>query len=169
MDTPTLVRIAFVLVVPAVAAGWLAWELSRKPKRVVRLTTDGVQEATVLVRNGYHPETIRVRAGWPVRLVFQRAEATPCSSRVYLAEPPLSRYLPPFAATAIVFTPDRVGTYLFTCEEGRFRGRLIVEPPSRASRLSRASQDPLSTASVVRAMLGAKRPAERRVATLEGI
>jgi hypothetical protein len=169
MDIPALVRIAFVLVVTAVAVGWLAWERSRKPRRVVMLTTDGFQEATIVVRNGYHPETIRVRAGQPVRLVFQRLDDRPCSSRVYLAEPPLSRYLPPFVATAIVFTPSRIGTFLFTCEEGRYRGRIIVEPHTRPSRLLQDSQDPLSVASAVRAMLGAKRLAERHRAMLEGI
>ena len=89
-----------------------------------------MQEVTVLVRNGYHPDTIRIRAGRPVHLVFQRAEDNFCTSRVYLAEPRISRYLPPFTATAIVFTPTLVGTHLFTCEEGRHRGYLIVERPA---------------------------------------
>lgn len=136
MDTPVLTGIALTLVAAAATLGWLAWERSRKSRVGSMPEADRIQEATILVRHGFHPDTIRLRAGRPVRLVFQRAEDDPCSSRVYLAEPPLNRYLPAFTATAIVFTPDRVGSHLFTCEEGRFRGRLIVEPPMPARRWS---------------------------------
>ena len=93
------------------------------------VATDGAQEVTIRVRDGYHPDTIRVRAGCPVRLIFQRENDDPCAARVYLSEPPLSRPLTPFAATTVTFTPRQVGDHLFTCEEGRFRGHLIVEPP----------------------------------------
>lgn len=103
---------------------WLRWGAER-----ARLATDGVQEVTIRVRNGYHPNTIRVRAGSPVRLIFQREDDNPCAARVYLSEPPLSRSLAPFAATTVAFTPRQVGDHLFTCEEGRFRGHLIIEPP----------------------------------------
>lgn len=130
MDTQTLTRITLVLAITAALGGWFALEWARKQRPSAKLKTGGMQEVTVLVRNGYHPDTIRLWAGRPVRLVFQRAEDNSCSSRVYLAEPPISRYLPPFTATAIVFTPTLVGTHLFTCEEGRHRGHLIVERPA---------------------------------------
>jgi plastocyanin domain-containing protein len=95
-----------------------------------RITADGVQEAAILVRDGYHPNTIRVLAGCPVRLVFDRQEEDPCSARVFLSEPALSRHLAPFAKTVVTFTPQRMGTHLFTCEEGRFRGHLVVAAPA---------------------------------------
>ena len=101
-----------------------------------RLAADGVQEATIVVRDGYHPDTVRVRAGLPVRLVFDRQEEDPCSARVFFSEPALSRRLAPFAQTFVTFTPARAGDHLFTCEEGRFRGHLVVAPPpSPAGRL----------------------------------
>lgn len=100
-----------------------------------RLAADGVQEATILVRNGYHPATVRVQAGLPVRLVFDRQEDVPCSARVFLSEPALCRNLAPFAKTAVTFTPRRAGHHLFTCEEGRFRGYLVVAAPNSDVRL----------------------------------
>ena len=130
MDTQTVTRITLMLALTAAIVSWFTLEWARKRRPCAKLNSDGLQEATVLVRNGYHPDTIRIRAGRPVRLVFQRAEDNSWTSRVYLAEPPISRYLPPFMATAIVFTPTLVGTHLFTCEEGRHRGRLIVERPA---------------------------------------
>ncbi len=130
MDTQTVTRITLMLALTAAIVSWFTLEWARKRRPCAKLNSDGLQEATVLVRNGYHPDTIRIQAGRPVRLVFQRAEDNSCTSRVYLAEPRISRYLPPFTATAIVFTPTLVGTHLFTCEEGRHRGHLIVERPA---------------------------------------
>ena len=129
MDTQDFALILLAPTLGVVLLVALAGKRLRTRWASPNLAADGVQEVTVLVRNGYHPATVRVRAGRPVRLVFQRAEDDPCSARVYLAEPRLSRDLAPFAATTIVFTPGRAGRHLFTCEEGRHRGHLIVEPP----------------------------------------
>lgn len=95
MDTQTVTRITLMLALTAAIVSWFTLEWARKRRPCAKLNSDGLQEATVLVRNGYHPDTIRIRAGRPVRLVFQRAEDNSCTSRVYLAEPPISRYLPP--------------------------------------------------------------------------
>lgn len=108
-------------------------ELNRR-RTWARLSADGVQEATILVRRGYQPETVRVRAGLPVRLSFRRDEDDPASAHIYLSEPSLSRHLPPFATTVVRFTPGRVGEHLFTSEEGRFRGHLIVAPAAGVKR-----------------------------------
>ncbi len=45
----------------------------------------GVQEVKVAVRGGYSPNRIRVRAGTPVRIVFNRQESGECTSRVVFA------------------------------------------------------------------------------------
>lgn len=129
MDTlvPAMAALGVIVAALLIRCGAQRW-LDRRADWA-RPAADGVQEATIQVRNGYQPDVVRVRAGFPVRLVFQREDDDPCAARVYLSEPPLSRHLTPFATTAVTFTPQRIGDHLFTCEEGRFRGRLIVEPP----------------------------------------
>jgi plastocyanin domain-containing protein len=126
------------IIVGATLSALLVWFTARRslwPQRHwARLAQDGVQEATILVRNGYHPDTVRVRAGHPVRLVFDRQEEDPCSDRVFLSEPALNRHLAPFAKTLVTFTPHRVGVHLFTCEEGRFLGHLVVVDPAPDAR-----------------------------------
>lgn len=99
-----------------------------------RIARDGVREVEVLVRGGFHPATIRVREGERVRLLFQRTEDAPCTGRVYLMQPPTSRVLPAFATTALTFVADTAGSHLFTCEEGRHRGHLLVEPAHHAAK-----------------------------------
>jgi plastocyanin domain-containing protein len=109
------------------------------------LTLNGPREIEIVVKGGYQPAVIRVRAGEPVRLRFRRLDADPCAGRVYFAEPPLSRALDSLATTTITITPQKVGTHLFTCEEGRYRGHLVVEPAEPRAR--RTAAEPSSQTS----------------------
>jgi plastocyanin domain-containing protein len=86
----------------------------------------GVQEVSVVVRGGYAPDTIQVRAGQPVRLKFYRDETSACSEQVVLGDFGIARDLPAYQTTAIEFTPDRAGEYTFTCGMNMMRGKLIV-------------------------------------------
>lgn len=55
----------------------------------------GVQEATVVVKGGYSPDVIRVQAGVPLRLHFDRQESGDCSAKVVFTDFALARSLPP--------------------------------------------------------------------------
>jgi len=60
---------------------WFFW-LKRSTGFSARKTTGGYQEAMILVKGGYTPDTIIVRSGRPVRLTFRREEtASDCASR----------------------------------------------------------------------------------------
>jgi plastocyanin domain-containing protein len=87
----------------------------------------GVPHVTVTVQGGYSPAAIRVPAGRPVRLVFDRQETSGCSEEVVFADFGLKRFLPAFQQTAVEVTPPAPGTYEFTCGMGMLRGRLIAE------------------------------------------
>ena len=88
----------------------------------------GVQEATVRVEGAYEPNVITVRAGAPVRLHFDRREATDCSNRVVLPDFEVSRALPAFQTTTVEFTPETPGSYPFACAMNMYRGTIVVEP-----------------------------------------
>lgn len=102
------------------------WGPRRHGYRAV-LTSSGYQEALVLVRGGYRPDTIVVRAGKPVRLIFRREESSSCSEMVVFGDFGKSAHLPEGEATPIELAPRRPGTYEFTCQMGMLRGRLVVE------------------------------------------
>jgi plastocyanin domain-containing protein len=68
-----------------------------------------------------------VRAGRPVRLVFDRQETSGCSEEVVFGDFGIRRFLPPHARTAIELTPPAPGTYEFTCGMSMLRGRLVAE------------------------------------------
>jgi plastocyanin domain-containing protein len=87
-----------------------------------------VQEVRVVVKGGYTPDTIVVRAGQPVRLQFYRDETADCSERVVFDDFGIDAALPAFQTTTIEFTPDEPGEFRFRCGMNMLKGLLVVEP-----------------------------------------
>jgi plastocyanin domain-containing protein len=87
----------------------------------------GRQEVTIVVRGGYDPATIRVKAGRPVRLAFDRQETSGCSEEIVFPDFNLRRFLPANERTVIEVTPPTPGTYEFTCGMSMLHGRLVAE------------------------------------------
>jgi plastocyanin domain-containing protein len=111
------------------AIAWINWYFffANRRSAVAAGAADGRQEVTVTVRGGYEPGAIRVRRGTPVRLVFDRQEASGCSEEVVFPSFGIKKYLPAHEKTAVELTPNAAGTYEFTCGMGMLRGTLIVQ------------------------------------------
>jgi len=91
-----------------------------------RSTATGLQEIEVIVKGGYSPDRIQVRAGAPVRLNFVRQEANPCTEKVILPDFGIARDLPYGQSTPIEFTPSRPGKFVFHCGMNMVRGEVIA-------------------------------------------
>ena len=104
---------------------WYFW-LSKPEGAAAATSSSGIQEAFVVVRGGYSPDTIRLRAGQPARLTFNRQEADPCSEKVLIDAFGVSADLPQDQNVAVDFTPAEPGEYEFACQMGMLRGRVIV-------------------------------------------
>jgi plastocyanin domain-containing protein len=104
---------------------WYFW-LSKSEGTAAALA-GGVQEAFVVVQGGYSPDTIRVKAGTPVRLMFNRKEADPCSEKVVLDAFGVSADLPEGEIVPVEFVPEKPGEYEFACQMWMLRGRIVVE------------------------------------------
>ena len=113
-----LALVAFVI--------WFFW-LKRSPGFRATETSGGYQEAMILVKGGYTPDTIIVRSGRPVRLNFRREETASCSDKVIFADFQKSAELPTGETVAVELLPKEPGEYAFACPMGMFRGRLIAE------------------------------------------
>ncbi|HEV3052661.1 MAG TPA: cupredoxin domain-containing protein [Longimicrobium sp.] len=111
------------------AIAWVNWYffLSHGPAAQAAAGAGGVQEVTIAVQGGYSPAQVRVRKGTPVRLVFDRQETSGCSEEVVFPEFGIRRFLPAFQKTAIEITPQKAGTFDFTCGMSMLRGKLTVE------------------------------------------
>ncbi|MFQ5347856.1 MAG: cupredoxin domain-containing protein [Rhodothalassiaceae bacterium] len=118
-----------VLILGIALVAFIIWFFWLKRARGVRAaeTASGFQEAMILVRGGYTPDTIIVRHGKPVRLRFRREETSPCSEKVVFADFGKSAELPEGQIVPVEFLPEKPGAYEFTCGMGMLRGKLIVE------------------------------------------
>jgi plastocyanin domain-containing protein len=105
---------------------WFFWLKRVKGARAV-VTSGGYQEAMILVKGGYTPDTIIVQSGKPVRLNFRREETAACSEMVLFPDFNKSAKLPTGETVAVEFLPEKPGEYDFACQMGMFRGKLIVE------------------------------------------
>jgi plastocyanin domain-containing protein len=87
----------------------------------------GAQRVAIEVRGGYSPAVVRVRAGRTVRLEFRREETSGCTEEVVIPDFGVRTFLPAYQTTPVEFTPEKAGSYEFTCGMGMVRGKIIVE------------------------------------------
>lgn len=106
---------------------WYFFAAERAPANAAAGSAGGPQEVTVAVHGGYTPSTIRVKAGAPVRLLFDRQETSSCSEEVVFGDFGIRTFLPAHQTTAVTVTPAKPGVYEFTCGMSMLRGKLIAE------------------------------------------
>ena len=120
----------------AIAAGlaaiaWIYWYFFRAGRGAAAAAAaserGGVQEVTIAVHGGYDPATVRVRAGRPVRLIFDRQETSSCSEEIVFPDFGVRTFLPAHRKTQVEVTPTKAGVYEFTCGMSMLRGKLIAE------------------------------------------
>jgi plastocyanin domain-containing protein len=105
---------------------WFFWLKRAKGVRAAE-TSGGYQEAMILVKGGYTPDTIVVRHGKPVRLNFRREEAASCSDKVVFTDFQKSADLPTGEMVSVELLPQEPGEHVFSCPMGMFKGKLVVE------------------------------------------
>jgi plastocyanin domain-containing protein len=122
-----------VVALGAGAIAWVNWYFfvaGRAPARgsgAAVASTGAAAEVTITVDGGYAPKTVRVPAGKPVRLIFDRRDNASCSEEVVFPDFGIRRFLPTGARTTIEVTPPSPGTYEFMCGMSMLRGTLIAE------------------------------------------
>ncbi len=121
-----------VLLAGIASIAWVNWYFFLAERATVTVgdaaAAGGTPEATIVVHGGYTPAAIRVKAGRPVRLVFDRRETSGCSEEVVFPDFGVRKFLPAFEQTTIEVTPPAPGTYEFTCGMSMLRGTLVAEP-----------------------------------------
>jgi len=88
---------------------------------------NGIQEITLTVQDStYYPNPIRVKKGIPVRLVADISKMPGCSKSIIIPEFGIRKVLSTSDNT-IEFTPDKSGTFQFSCSMGMYVGTIVVE------------------------------------------
>ncbi len=117
----TIVGILLILLV-----NWYFF-FSKRQTKAIRIQDEGIQEVQINVKGGYDPDVIEVKKGLPVRLNFYRDETADCSDTIVFSDFNIRKPLPAYKTTAVEFTPEREGEYVFTCGMGMLKGKLIVK------------------------------------------
>jgi plastocyanin domain-containing protein len=115
-----------VVVAGLAGIGWVNWYFFLA-ERGSGAAAAVASSATIVVHGGYEPSTIRVRAGQPVRLTFDRQETSSCSEEIVFPDFGVRKFLPAHQKTTVVVTPPAPGTYEFTCGMSMLHGRLVAE------------------------------------------
>jgi plastocyanin domain-containing protein len=120
-----------VTIVGSVAILWVNYYFFVAARRGLAVAAisqgGGPQRVRIEVKGGYSPAVVKVRAGRPVRLEFFRNETNGCTEEVVLPDFGIRSFLPAHQTTPVDFTPQKAGTYEFTCGLGMVRGKLVVE------------------------------------------
>ncbi len=109
----------------SVLIAWYFWFSENKGVRAQ--AAGGFQESKIVVKGGYTPDVIVVKAGKPVRLTFVRQETAACSEMVIFGDFNKSAKLPPGEEVPIELLPTKAGEHEFACQMGMIRGKLVVE------------------------------------------
>jgi plastocyanin domain-containing protein len=121
---------AWLVIVAGLAAmGWVNWYFFFAEREAAPVQANGAEmaEVRIAVRGGYEPATVRVKAGAPVRLVFDRQETSGCSEEVVFPAFGIRKFLPTGKPTPIELTPPAPGRYEFMCGMSMLRGAVIAE------------------------------------------
>jgi plastocyanin domain-containing protein len=120
-----------VIVAGLGAIGWVNWYFfvaARRATAAVAATpANGPAEVHITVRGGYDPATVRVQAGKPVRLVFERQETSGCSEEIVFPAFGIRKFLPTGQPTVVEITPPTPGRYEFMCGMSMLRGAVVAE------------------------------------------
>jgi len=119
-----------VIVAGLAAIGWVNWYFfvaARRAGATVAAPGGGMAEVRIAVRGGYDPATVRVKAGAPVRLVFDRQETSGCSEEVVFPAFGIRKFLPAGQPTPVEITPPTPGRYEFMCGMSMLRGAVVAE------------------------------------------
>ena len=114
-------RIAAIGIGAALIVFLYVYFFGKRPAAVV-----AGSDVTIVVEGGYSPDLIVARRGVPLRLTFDRREASPCSDEIVLPDFGIRRALPAHAKTTVAILPEREGEFPFSCGMNMLHGKIRV-------------------------------------------
>lgn len=119
---------AVVVILGILAIGAVNWWFLFAGRSTARAASvAGFQEITITVRGGYDPAEVRLRAGQPTRLLFDRQETSSCSEEIVIPAFSVRRFLPAHQQTAVELPAAAPGRYQMSCGMGMLHGELVIE------------------------------------------
>ncbi len=106
--------------------GVIVWWFWLYRQREVSVDKDSAS-VLITVENGiYTPSRLKVAAGQPVTLTFERRDPSLCAATVVFSDFDVSEELPLNKSKTIALPAMQPGEYPFTCQMQMYRGTLVV-------------------------------------------
>ena len=97
-------------------------------QRRTKRKTATLQKVTVaLTENGYQPTSLKLGRGIRAQVTFIRKVSATCGTQILVPEYDIKRDLPLNESVLVEFTPNKSGTFTFSCGMGMLRGSLVVQ------------------------------------------
>lgn len=81
----------------------------------------------ITVNGGYNPSSISVQKGKTTKINFTRKDPSSCLEEVIFSDFKIKKYLPLNKTVTLEITPQKSGTYGFTCGMNMFHGKVVVK------------------------------------------
>ncbi len=79
-----------------------------------------------VTKDGFSPSEIRVEKGYPLTLIFNRADNKGCGKEVVFSSLNIRKKLPLKKDVTIIITPDQTGEIAFACGMGMMKGTIVA-------------------------------------------
>jgi plastocyanin domain-containing protein len=126
MNTPSDWIAVFAGLAAIGAVNWYFFFAGRTPA-LAATAAGGPQQQVIVVDGGYAPAVVKVKAGRPVRLIFDRKDKGGCSEEVVFPDFGIRRFLPTGEKTVVDITPSAAGRYEFMCGMSMLHGAVVAE------------------------------------------
>lgn len=103
---------------------FIYWFFFGKKEEAMEVTQGKVE---ITVEGGYKPDTISIPKGKATTFIFTRKDPSSCLEEVVLSEFKIRKFLPLNKSTEITITPEKTGTFPFSCGMNMFHGKVVVK------------------------------------------
>ncbi|MGI8908092.1 MAG: efflux RND transporter periplasmic adaptor subunit [Candidatus Sumerlaeaceae bacterium] len=83
-------------------------------------------EPTIIVKGGFEPEVLRLAAGQPRRIVFDRRDEGTCTNKVLIPSLGIEQELKPYAKTVIDLPTTATGEIDYSCGMHMLHGKIVT-------------------------------------------
>lgn len=81
----------------------------------------------ITVEGGYKPDIISIPLNKPTKMIFKRTDPSSCLEEVVLSDFKIRKFLPLNQKTEILLTPNKTGTFPFSCGMNMYHGKIVVK------------------------------------------
>jgi plastocyanin domain-containing protein len=113
-----------VIIVGLAGIAFIYWFFLMKKEKEVAVTSDSVD---IIVKGGYNPDVIAIPFGKTTKLHFVRKDANSCLEEVVLSDFKIRKYLPLNETITIPVTPEKKGTFGYSCGMNMYHGKIVVK------------------------------------------